>query len=507
MAETGLPKTRVIAELTRSPHGKLEEYLPVSGVAVQQDPEFFAHLIAYNQAKGEVKDARVALPAIGFALSPEGDLRENAAAHLAMLDPRLFLRAMEWATNLKSADVRKVGLKIAQRLVSRYLADKEADRGQWNRVALQHRKSMKRLYSLFHVKPAAFANAILFQNEAPAGTVFHAVRNLGNMTAVEAAGVIIKYNIPFLVAQGALKEKLKSTDVVMALIGQMSATELVTNAKLLAKLGVKEQPALRAALEEALAKAGASTKRRATFKTSVAAAHVGDAALTKKLLALQEKQLERVSIDGDWLVLGDKSGSMQRAIDAACEIAATLARSVKGQVHLVFFDTTPRHVDATGKTLDDLRTAVKHMAAQGNTSIGCGLLWALDKKIKVDGIAVISDGGENQEPLFAPVYQKYAAAFESVPPVYFYMLKGSCRDVFRHNCQQMHVDVQTFDLTAGLDHYALTNLVQTMRASRYGMIEDINAMPLKTLDDVLSKTKGVQVFAHEAKRRAEYVTT
>jgi len=46
-------------------------------------------------------------------------------------------------------------------------------------------------------------------------------------------------------------------------------------------------------------------------------------------------------------VLGDKSGSMAACIEASRIIAATLAKVVKGKVHLIYFDTSPRYIDAT----------------------------------------------------------------------------------------------------------------------------------------------------------------
>ena len=91
----------------------------------------------------------------------------------------------------------------------------------------------------------------------PKGSVFEAVAGLKKMSPVEAAGAILKFKIPFLVAAGALEEKAKEPDLVLALINRMSSSELVNNTKTLEKLGLKTNPALRGAFEKALEKAAA----------------------------------------------------------------------------------------------------------------------------------------------------------------------------------------------------------------------------------------------------------
>lgn len=64
--EKVLSKREVIGVLTRSPHGKLEEYLAPSSAAAKDDPNFYAHLCAWNHQRGSVRDAKVALPVLGW---------------------------------------------------------------------------------------------------------------------------------------------------------------------------------------------------------------------------------------------------------------------------------------------------------------------------------------------------------------------------------------------------------------------------------------------------------
>ncbi len=503
--EKGLTKQEIISELTRSPHKDLQTYLPVSLVAVKQDPEFFAHLIAWNKINGQIRDSFVALPVIALAArSEEFEIAENAAALMADLDPRLFVQASKFARDIKAPT------RITRRLVERYLRDLEANRGDWERTAVQHRASLHKLYARrdLRIKPKPWAGEIIFGRGQekphekfvpPAGSVFHAVAHLKDMTPIEAAGAIQKFRIPFLVLQGALGARLKEPDIALAFIKMMTPTELTSNMKLLEKMGVKTNAALRAALEEAMSKA--STSKKNVLKTTKAAAYaadvLGNEVLSEKMKVLQERQLDQLqNVQGNWLVEGDKSGSMRLSIDLANQIAAFLARMVKGQIHMTFFDTTPRYINATGKTYDELKAATRMIQADGGTSIGCGLQYLLDNNIEVDGIAVVSDGGENNAPYFHAVYARYCAKFSKEIPVYFYRVPGD-PNTFSRFCKQAAIEVQEFDLTGKVDSYSLPNLISTMRTNRYGLIQAIMDTPLRTLDQVLKRTKGVDIFARQ----------
>ncbi len=480
IGESSLTKNQIVQELIRSPHGDLAQYLPVGRLASAQEPEFLAHLIAWNQRKGAIRDSKVALPIVYLATGAAvPEFRENALAHLAALDPRNLVRALRFGKDQKTPGSGRA----IRTMVERYLRAREANWSKWERTAIQHRSTLKELYTLYHVKPSSRADDILFKGVYPEGSTFAAIRNLRNMSPTEAAGEIIDRKIPFLIAAGALGAKAQETDLLMALIGRMSPTELVTNMKRLEKMGVKKVPALRAALEQALSKAAGSHAN--VLKTSVAAEAVEDEGIAEKLKGLQERQIDKMQgIDGDWVILADKSGSMSQAIEASRHIAATLARLVKGDVHLIFFDQNPTYLNATGKTYDELVSKTKYVMAQGGTSIGCGLQYLIDNKIAVGGIAVVSDGGENGTPSFANRYAEYKRQFEVEPTVYFYQFQGE-PDVFSVSCARENVPVQKFDCRVNGDYYSLPNMVQTMRTNRYSLVDEIMAVPLLTLDHIL----------------------
>lgn len=485
--ETGITKNQIISELSRSPHGKLTEYVDLGRKAAQQEPEFFAHLIAWDRQKGQVRDAKVALPVVSLSVQFPDELASNSLAHLALLGPRELLRAYRFALELRPAG----RMRTMRRLVEGYLRDRERPWQKFERTAVQHRHTMKELYALTHVKPGDTANAVLFKENYREGSVFAIISQLKNMSPVEAAAAIVDNKIPFLIASGALGKKIKEPELIQALLGRMTPTEVVTNTKMLERLGVKNNPALRGAFEAALEKASKSKSN--LLKTTRAAEAIDDEELKEKLRGVQERQIQAAGgVDGNWLVLGDKSGSMAACIEGARQIAATLAKMVTGKVWLTFFDTAPQTIDVTGLALDAIQAKTRFIGAGGGTSIGCGLQRMLDSKQEIDGIAVVSDGDENNAPWFFSVYQKYCQHFGKEVPVYFYKINGRTT-AFEQTMQSAKLDMQVFNLTIRPDFYSLPNLVATMRTNRYSLIDEIMATPLLKYENTFRKRPEIAI--------------
>lgn len=482
--EKGLNKKTIVTELTRSSHGDLASYLPVGRTALREDPAFFAHLISWNRINGSVRDSKVALPMVTIGGGEvNGEFVENADAHLLSLDPRSMVGALRFARESAIPGLKHRAWDHTVGVVREYLRDREANRGAMERAIAAHRASIKSLFAITHTKPSPWTQRTLFMGDYSLGApLLTAIRDLSKMPALEAAGTIIEQRIPFLTAKGALGARVKEPALVLALIERMSPTELMTNAKSLESWGMNDVPELRAAFAAALEKAKGSKAN--VLKTSVAAGKVKSEVVREALKATQEARLSR-DIEGDWLVLGDKSGSMHTAIDIARQVAAILARSVKGKVYLVFFDTSPYFHDVTGKTHEEIVALTRHMVAGGGTSIGCGLQMILDRKLSVDGITIVSDGGENSVPLFHETYAKYAKAMDAEPTVYMYETDGE-PNVLAARSRAFGFDMQVVQLRGlPIDHYSLPNLVQTMRVARYSLIDEIMSTPLLKKSDVL----------------------
>lgn len=488
--ESGLTREKIFSELTKSPHGKLDEYLPIGVKAEKEGPEFFARLIAWNAKHGEIRDSKVALPLISVAAlagsSPGNELLDNALAHLAMLAPRDLLRGLRFAKDQKLNGRRQ----ILTRLVGLYLKSLESNRAKWERVAVQHRRTLTELYTLYHVKPAPFAEEIIFQKRYEVGSIFEAIKNLKLLSPVDAASTVISRRIPFLIAAPALGEKLRSKEVLLALIGSMSPGELTLHMKMLEKLGVRKDPTLRGALEQALATLVKG--RSSALKISKAMEVLDDEDMKARLQTIQEEKLDKVAIEGNWLVLADKSTSMYTSLELSRSIAALLARSAKGSVHLTFFNEAAEHYEVTGNSLEEIREKTKFIRANGNTSIGVGIAHASARGWSVDGIAIVSDGGENTAPSFTGAYLEYCQKFGKKIPVYLYRVAGD-RNVMEINCQRHDVAITQFDMAANVDYYSLPALVKTMRTNRFSLMDEVMETPLLTLSQVLKLKEGVRV--------------
>lgn len=534
----GLTKQEIVSTMTLSPHGDLSQYLSVCAPAAKEQPEFAAHFTSYLAEHSQIRDINAAMPIICLAEPKfrDPELVENALAHLAKLSPRELVAAYQFGKRglIRNKDVveeklqalKKDGTPIhgkfrvvkkavggwkpavvlmkggnllsksnrvntLDRLVARYLRSRETNPSWFERNVIQFRRDLERLYFLSHTKPSEYAKAVLYDKIRPCGSSLEAINDLPQMNPQEAAAAIIEYRIPFLTINSVLGDKAKDKSILMAMIDRMSPPELQTNAKMLEKFGVKDHPETRAALELSLAKLADKGSKKTTLKTAKAAAAVSDPGMKAKFQAVQEKQLTSMKgVDGDWMVAGDGSGSMQHAIEAARLVAGTLAKMVRGRVHLIFFNNSPLYLEVTGKTLEEINRITNRVTAGGGTNIGCTLQYLMDRKLTVDGIAVVSDGGENGGPFFHARYKRYVETVGTEPTVYFYKLKGSDGDSFSGSMADAGIDMTTHDLRGGVDEYSVIQLVQTMRVSRYGLYDEIMDSKLITVESVLNDKQG-----------------
>jgi len=485
--EKALTPNELVTMLVKSPHGKLSEYVAVSERAMREDPFLFHHLIAWNEIKGQIRDSRVALPVLGFK-TQDAELRDNSLAHLAKLDPRNLMRAVRFAKEYKTGGFRSI-----VRVVQQYLEARERNPKWMERTILQHRSSVAGLYGILHLKTPLHVKQMLswkagdLKLRPVAGSALDAVRRMKTMDPVSAAGQVFLHKIPYLTARVALPKIKGNTEALVALVKSMSPSELVNNTGMLNKMGMDKDEAVQAAYRHAV-KAMEKNPNKAKNLFKAGSVKVADEETQKTLAAVQEKQFANKGINGNWLILADRSGSMQQGIAVGTMVAGALAKLVRGEVRLVFFNHTPVNYVVQGKTLEEIQKMTRGIMASGGTSIGCGL--EANRDFEMDGIAIISDGGETAEPVFSRVYN--AVLKDSQVPVYFYKLRGDL-DILTNNCKVLDVPLETFDLrNETVDYYSLANLVQTMRANRYSLYQEIMDTPLLTLAKVFNLKEEVE---------------
>lgn len=483
-------RNELISSLLKIGHRDLTGYIAPGLAAASTDADLFGHLIAWNEQTNKVRDAKVALPPLALRglTRQDADLAENAVAHMLLLGPRELVRSYEFSKQLTRSGypVSAGWRKLMQSGIQRYLAEREASRNWWDKTVLQHRKTVKFLYRLAHKKPTAYAQQVLFNGIYPANSIFSKVAELKNLSPREAAGSILVHKIPLEVAIGSVAT-VKDNEIVLALIEGMTGNQLINNAKMLQKLGVMSDQALKGAFEAALERAKKSTKT-STLKAGQAAVALSDSKLAQKMSDLQEAKVSQLAgLEGDWLVLGDRSGSMSSTIDLARQIAGFIARQVKGKVYLVFFDSSPTFIDVTGKSYEEILTETRRIGPGGQTSMGCGLDYLRKKGMVVNGIAVATDGGENATPWFADIYKKYCTELGVEPTVYEYLVGSGYGSAFAQNCQAAGIALEQFNLGRSVDYYSLPNLVAMMHTNRYQIFDDIMATPLRTINSVYER--------------------
>lgn len=491
-------------------HGKLENYTDIGLAAMDREPQLFNHFIAYNSLNGWIRDAKIAYAALGLRklTKTDGDLAENAIAHAMMLSPRQLIKFYNFSKALSAQGHIISGgwRRLLESALKRYVQSRESSDDRWDRAVLQHREPMKRLYRLAHCHPYSRGQEILFgvqdplkgrRNEKgriipglvayPAGSVFEAVAMLRTAPPNVAARLILQHRIPFEVIVGAVAKI--TGDILLALIETMTPNQLLTNSQMLQKMGIMKDSALRGAFDAAIERAKkAKPGKIEILKAGRAAQMLDDEEMAAQLMSVQRRKVRELGgIEGDWAILADASGSMQTAIEVGRKIAALLTEKVKGKVYLIIFDIFPNVIDVTGMTYDQIEEASRRIKGGGMTAIGCGVDWLRSMGIVVNGIAIISDGGDNSAPLFHTAYQKYAGQMGIEPTVYLYHLDGQERDVLSANCRASNIQIDKFELGMSVDFYSLPQLIETMQTNRYDLIEKIMKTPLLTLGDVFGK--------------------
>lgn len=490
MEKNPYERSQLIGSLMQIPHGDLNFFTDIGLRVAKSDPELLAHLVAWNSNNSKVKDGKIAYPILSLRglTNLDRDLAENAVAHLLLLDPRDLNRAIRYNSVLsKNQCVINGGWrKLLQKGLQLYLDVREKDRRWFDRTALSSRKAMRNLYREAHKKPSDYANRTLFQKiskgrDYPENSIFNVVRQLKNMTPKEAASAIVKHKIPFQVIIGA-SASIKNPDLVFAIVNNMTGNELINSTKMLTRLGVFENPTLKGAYDQALERAK-SDKKVNVYKASKAAVNLDEKTAKKVLTVQAEHEQKMKKIPGNWLVAGDKSGSMQLSIDIARKVASVVASQVEGEVYLLFFDLTVRAFSATGKNYEQIYQETRRLTAEGGTWIGGVAEYARKKELLIQGIVVISDGGEHERPTFAEAYKIYCQTMQMEPSVYLIHVPGE-PNVMTPNCRSLGVQIEEYEVNS-IDEYSLPNIVRALKPGKFGLLEEILETPFLTINQAL----------------------
>lgn len=468
-------RLELLNSLLTTPHRNLEQVAEIHKLIVELDPIFYGHLTVWYQRNGDVRDHKEVF--IAHLLT--SDLSAHREAGFMMLQefpPYQVARIVDFMKQHRNKLPRS-----ARTAVQRYLKVRENNPALFDRAALRGRKAMKHLYASLHIKPGERANAILFRDAAPVGSLANVLKQLAKTTsAAEQARLIVEFKLPYTIAIGAIKQLTPT--VLVALINSMTPQEVINSLKSLQARGAMVNPEVKKLIDSKLEAAQTST-RVSAFKARVAADLTElDAETAVKLEKVTNEQVKRRGvITRPTALLVDKSGSMENAIEIGKRLAALISGVTQANLFVYAFDNIPYPVTARGKELTDWERAFQHIKAGGGTSIGCALEAMRKKKQIVDQIIVVTDEGENAAPYFPEVYKTYCRELAVMPNVVIIRVGGHY-DWLESQLKQQQAPVETFTFAG--DYYSLPNLVPLLtRPSRLDLLMEILDTPLPVRTD------------------------
>lgn len=519
MSEQDL-RPKILNALLTTPHRDLNALYPVHAEIAHVDPVFYAHLAAWYEANGSVRDHNEVFVTV-LALSQSG-FREVGLALLRKLPPYQVARVVDfikgrqrtvrvlragmqplkrvkgarpptreeqdarYETRIETAGLFRLVPRSLRTEIARYLRERERDAQGLDRTILTARTSLKHLYATLRLKPGARADAILFKDQPPTDSALYVIQQLGRAsTPDEQAQAIVDNRIPYRVAVGVIKSMTPL--VLAALINSMTPAELLNNMASLTERGALQNPDLKSLIDSKVALA-ATDKRVAPLRAQRAKAAMQergeklsdemDAALTN---VTQQQVTARGKITRATAVFIDKSASQDKSIEVGKRIATLVAAICTAPLVVYAFDTVayPIKTRDHATTLDAWDKAFMGVRAVGGTSCGVALGWMAKQRELVEQIVIVTDECEHQTPLFEEGYQMYAQAMNVKPSVTVVRVAGNegLRTSVQDACRRLGVDLHVMDFSG--DYFSLPNILPMLsQASLSDMVMEILSYPL-----------------------------
>ncbi|REJ68216.1 MAG: hypothetical protein DWQ31_08795 [Planctomycetota bacterium] len=517
-------RVEILNALLTTPHRELQKIWPVHQDLIAKDPRFYVRLAAWYADHGDVRDHKEMF-IICLVLSDFAGHRDVGLAMLRALPPYQVVRVVDFISGRKKTrparrDEKQRALAqaskrarrtLAQRVfgsapdaemeavvetdkvtdefglfrnipramkteVTRYLREREADPEWFDGSVLSARKAMKRLYALLHVRPDERAQKILFEDDPPVDSRLYALRELAAAESpAEQAKAIVQHKIPYRVASTVIRQMTPT--VLVALIEQMSAQELINSLGALKRRGALDVPEIRSLVEAKLADAK-TADRVSALKAEKAIEAVGVSDQMRQALEnVADTQIKaKGRIARPTALLVDKSASMYLAIDLGKRIGAMISAICESELYTYAFDTMAYEITSKRTDLADWERAFKGISAGGATSCGVALKNLERKKQFVEQVIIITDEEQNTPPTFISALREYSQALQAAPSVVIVRTPGGSSYVER-SCRDAGIQVDVFNFEG--DYYSLPNLVPMLsRPSKMELMMEIMDYPL-----------------------------
>ncbi len=514
-------RLEVLNTLLTTPHRQLMPLWPIHQQLCAKDPRFYVRLAAWYFDKGEVRDHKEMF-LITLALSKFEGHRDVGLALLRKLPPFQVARVVDFIHGRKETKrktihepvdpskpnqrprgpgrhsdpdkapparkkkkVREVvgefGLfrsvpRSLRTEVMHYLAEREANPEWFDSTVLIARKSLKRLYTILHIKPGERAQKVLFEDQPPEDSRLATLKRIVQLNdAKEQARLIQEALIPFRVALSLVSEM--SPAVLEALIDRMTPQEVINSLGMLRRHGALANPELKLLVDLKLERARIS-KKVSTFKTEVAIQAIeGEVKLRAKLEQVADEQIKaRGCIRRPTALLVDKSGSMDLAIDVGKRIAAMISAICEKELYVYAFDTMAYTLEAQGRDWASWKKAFEGINAGGETSVGVSLELMRRRKQRVEQVIIVTDEEEYNPPFFVESYLKYRQEMGVDPLICFVKVPDSTTRL-EEQCKRAGLTYSVFEFNG--DYYSLPNLVTLLEPpSQLDLLLEIMDYPL-----------------------------
>ncbi len=508
----------MLNSLLTTPHRELMPLWELHQKLCEGDPLFYAHLAAWYQEHGEVRDHKELFVAT-LCLSEFTGHRDAGLGMLWTLPPYQVARLIdmikgqvirhpevfeeEWAKDfspeeLKALSEQRIGLgrnipRSMRTEIARYLRALESQRASFERTIVGQRHALKRLYAGLRIKPSSLAQQLLFDNEPPMESLPGQIRQLAKSgSASKKAEIIEKYRIPYRIAVSLLSRR-EFPRVVPALLRVMSAQEVINSLGSLRRRKLLDDPSIAALVQKKLGKAQTS-KRVSTMKAQKALEKLDSMDLERERgitltdikerlqEVTEERLLSKGTIDRSTALLIDKSASMEMALEVGQRIGSMIGLLCSRGLLAYAFDTMPYPIKSPeSDSLADWQKAFHGIRAGGRTSIGSPIQWMRRKQQRVEQIILVTDGEENASPYFVEELQAYQKELDIYPTLVMVKV-GSDRELLESRCERAGIAMDVYRFNG--DYYSLPNLIPMLtQPSRVDLLMQILDYPLPQRPD------------------------
>ncbi len=509
----------MLNSLLTTPHRELMPLWELHQKLCEGDPLFYAHLAAWYQEHGEVRDHKELFVAT-LCLSEFAGHRDAGLGMLWHLPPYQVARLIdmikgqiirhpevfdeEWAKDfspeeLKALSEQRIGLgrnvpRSMRTEIARYLRGLESQRASFERTVVGQRHAIKRLYAGLRIKPSLLAQQLLFDKEPPTDSLPGQIRQLAKSGSTsKKVDIIEKYRIPYRIAVSLLSRR-EFPRVVPALLRVMSAQEVINSLGSLRRRKLLDDPTIAALVQKKLGKAQTS-KRVSTMKTQKAIEKLDamDSMERERGITItdirerlqevtEERLLSKGTIDRSTALLIDKSASMEMALEVGQRIGSMIGLLCSRGLLAYAFDTMPYPIKSPeSDSLEDWQKAFHGIRAGGRTSIGSPIQWMRRKQQRVEQIILVTDGEENASPYFVDELKRYQEELDIYPTLVMVKV-GSERELLESRCERAGLAMDVYRFNG--DYYSLPNLIPMLtQPSRVDLLMQILDYPLPQRPD------------------------